>query len=95
MKLKTNNGQIEEIISDPISFKNDAHENVRTMRLEFFASEILLISIVNVHIFTFVLAGAEGFEPPMAGPEPAALPLGYAPTLFTLDKDKSPWLHLE
>ena len=25
------------------------------------------------------LAGAEGFEPPMPGPKPGALPLGYAP----------------
>ncbi len=25
------------------------------------------------------MAGAEGFEPPMTGPEPVALPLGYAP----------------
>ena len=27
------------------------------------------------------LAGAGGFEPPIAGPKPAALPLGYAPAL--------------
>lgn len=26
------------------------------------------------------MAGAEGFEPPMPGPKPGALPLGYAPT---------------
>ena len=25
------------------------------------------------------MAGAEGFEPPITGPEPVALPLGYAP----------------
>ena len=26
------------------------------------------------------MAGAEGFEPPVSGPKPDALPLGYAPT---------------
>ena len=26
-----------------------------------------------------VMAGAGGFEPPVTGPKPAALPLGYAP----------------
>ena len=25
------------------------------------------------------MAGAEGFEPPIPGPKPGALPLGYAP----------------
>ena len=25
------------------------------------------------------MAGAGGFEPPVTGPKPAALPLGYAP----------------
>src|SRR5919204_3750437 len=28
-----------------------------------------------------VMAGAGGFEPPVTGPKPAALPLGYAPSL--------------
>ncbi len=28
----------------------------------------------------YFLAGAEGFEPPMPGPKPGALPLGHAPT---------------
>ena len=27
-----------------------------------------------------IMAGAEGFEPPITGPEPVALPLGHAPT---------------
>ena len=27
------------------------------------------------------MAGDEGFEPPMVGPEPTALPLGQSPTL--------------
>ncbi len=29
---------------------------------------------------SFLLAGDEGFEPPMSGPEPGALPLGQSPT---------------
>lgn len=29
---------------------------------------------------TFLLAGDEGFEPPITGPEPVALPLGQSPT---------------
>ncbi len=27
------------------------------------------------------MAGVEGFEPSMAGPKPAALPLGYTPKI--------------
>ena len=30
------------------------------------------------------LAGAQGFEPRMTGPEPVALPLGDAPTIHRL-----------
>ena len=29
----------------------------------------------------FHLAGDEGFEPPITGPEPVALPLGQSPTI--------------
>src|SRR5690349_5155712 len=41
--------------------------------------------ILQFHLFRDAtrfaeLAGAPGFEPGMAGPKPAALPLGYAPT---------------
>ena len=28
------------------------------------------------------MAGAEGFEPPVPGPKPGALPLGYAPLTY-------------
>ena len=31
-------------------------------------------------IYYFKMAGAEGFEPPITGPKPVALPLGHAPT---------------
>src|SRR5947209_3869330 len=34
-------------------------------------------------------AGAPGFEPGIAGPKPAALPLGYAPSLVD-SRDASP-----
>ena len=30
------------------------------------------------------MAGMEGFEPPITGPEPGALPLGYIPILWRL-----------
>ena len=30
----------------------------------------------------YFMAGAEGFEPPVPGPKPGALPLGDAPTKF-------------
>ncbi len=29
-----------------------------------------------------LLAGDEGFEPPISGPEPGALPLGQSPTYY-------------
>ena len=32
------------------------------------------------------LAGDEGFEPPITGPEPVALPLGQSPVLTPVDK---------
>ena len=40
-----------------------------------------------------MMAGAPGFEPGIAGPKPAALPLGYAPgiqavSLTTVEKDQ-------
>ena len=31
-----------------------------------------------------ILAGDEGFEPPITGPEPAALPLGQSPVFMVL-----------
>ena len=33
----------------------------------------------NKSYYSKKMAGAEGFEPPITGPKPVALPLGHAP----------------
>ena len=45
-----------------------------------FLSKVLYFKYLRLTLST----GALGFEPRMAGPKPAALPLGYAPTIATL-----------
>ena len=46
-------------------------------------SSKLLISLTpNIVQITIKGAGRGGIEPPMAGPKPAALPLGYRPIFF-------------
>ena len=37
--------------------------------------------LIIMHTIQKKLAGAEGFEPPIIGPKPIALPLGHAPKL--------------
>src|SRR5215472_4680639 len=38
-----------------------------------------MITVASIWVTTSEIAGAPGFEPGIAGPKPAALPLGYAP----------------
>lgn len=40
------------------------------------------------------MAGDEGFEPPITGPEPAALPLGDIPILFNYIKKNNAFQEL-
>ena len=40
----------------------------------------LLLELPALLIGEEPLAGEEGFEPPMTGPKPVALPLGHSPT---------------
>src|SRR5262249_14296994 len=38
-----------------------------------------MITVARYRVMSSEIAGAPGFEPGIAGPKPAALPLGYAP----------------
>jgi hypothetical protein len=41
------------------------------------------------------MAGDEGFEPPILGPEPSALPLGQSPIVFEYTAATSGWPLIE
>jgi hypothetical protein len=43
---------------------------------------ILLVLSKTEQIYDSTITGVGGFEPPMADPKSAALPLGYTPILF-------------
>ena len=48
-----------------------------------FKNKIILLD-TDIQQWLSVMAGVAGFEPTIAGPKPAALPLGYTPIWLVL-----------